>query len=204
MSQTKAGGARAAATRAKNAREKMLDGREQAFVLHYMGAAKRNGTEAALLAGYAASGDRGQARRRAHEILKRPHVVIAIERETELRNERLSYTADDVLRELLRLKVDAELVSARAPTALRIRLDTLKTIGDHVAVGAFRRQLGLSAPNGGPIETADLAALASLSDEELDQLERARSILDRAAGGVPEVSDVGGDPGGEGTTSQEP
>lgn len=174
--------------------------KERAFVLHYLGAANRNGTEAALMAGWAV-GNRPGACRYASEVLQRPHIVAEIQRLTEARNERLGYTADDVLRELLRLKTDVETLSERSAPAMRTRLDVLKTIGDHVAVGAFRRNVGLSSPSGGPIETVDHAALAGLSDEELDQLERGRAILDRIAGRSAEVPDVGADQGGEGEAS---
>ena len=173
-----------------------LSERERTFVGHYLGAAARNATEAAVLTGYG-NGNRNNAKNYAVEIMRRPHVQAEIQKQTEERNERLQITADDVLRELLVLKVDCENVGRSAP-ALRTRLDVLKTIGDHVAVGAFRKQVGLSSPSGGPIETADVAALASLSDEELDQLERARAIIDRVAGKPAEVPDGGGDTGGEG------
>jgi len=176
---------------------------ERAFVLHYLGAANRIATDAALMAGWG-KGVRGAARRYAYQVMQRPHIQAEIERQTEARNARLAVTADDVLRELLILKVDAE-INGKSGPALRTRLDVLKTIGEHVNVGAFRRMVGLSNPSGGPIQTEDVAALARLTDEELDQLERARSILDRAGGpptAAPAVSEHGGDTGGEGAAPQ--
>lgn len=175
--------------------------KERAFVLHYLGAANRNGTDAALLAGWA-QGNRAGARRYACEVMARPHIVAEIQRLTEERNARLAITAEDVLRDLVILKVEAEVMPKSVQT-MKLRREVLKDIGDHIAVGAFRRQVGLSSPTGGPIETADAEWLANATDEELDDLERARSIIDRRAGRSPEVPDGGSDPSGEGTPSQD-
>lgn len=197
---SRAGAEKTAAIRRHSGRdEEGFTEKERAFVLHYIGAARRNATEAALLAGWG-KGNRRAAGRYAYAAMSRPHLIAEIQRQTELRNERLSVTADDVLRELLVLKVDAERLSHKSAPALRTRLDVIKTIGDHVGVGAFRRQVGLSAPNGGPIETVDLAALAKLTDEELDQVARVRAILDRVL--PSEGSDRSGDPGGAGAASE--
>jgi len=201
MANNQAGAVKGAATRAKNERERPLSEQEQEFVLHYLGAANRNATEAVILAGYQVR-DRMVARAKAGTIMARPRVIAEIEAQTEARNERLKVTADDVLRELLVLKVDAEISSQKSVQAMRIRLDTLKTIGDHVSVGAFRRMVGLSNPNGGPIETVDVMDLSGLSDEELEDIDRARAILDRRTGANAEVSDRRPDQGGEGTAPE--
>jgi len=173
---------------------------EKAFVLHYLGVANRNATEAAVLAGYG-RGNRDSAKKQGCEILQRPHVIEYIDKITQERNQKLRVTADDVLRELMILKVDAE-TEKRTLGALKMRREILKDIGDHVAVGAFRRNVGLSAPNGGPIEVADLAMMAELTDDELDQLEKARAILDRISPASAAGSDRGSDSSGTGATPQ--
>jgi hypothetical protein len=53
--------------------------------------------------------------------------------------------------------------------------------------------------NGGPIQTADAAWLATATDEELDALEQARAIIDRASG----RADRGGDQGGTGAAPED-
>lgn len=204
MGQTSAGARKAAVTRKGNRERKDKAGRdaqgwtvqERAFVLHYVGAAKFVATEAAVLAGWGSS-SRDQARKYASQVMKRPHIIAEIQRIMEERSEKLAITADDVLRELAILKVDAEVLPKSVQT-VKARREILKDIGEHVNVGAFRRQVGLSNPNGGPIETVDVMDLSGLSDEELDQLERARTILDRVAGRPPAVPDRDADQGGEG------
>jgi hypothetical protein len=153
---------------------------ERAFVLHYLGAANRIATDAALLAGYG-KGQRGTARRTGSDLMQRPHIVAEIERVTAERNERLGITAEDVLRKLLVIETEAVLLG-RNTQALKLRREVVKDIGDHVAVGAFRKQVGLSNPNGGPIETADAAWLATATDEELEAIAVARAIIDRRSG----------------------
>jgi len=175
---------------------------ERAYVLYYMGAANRIGTEAALMAGYG-KGSRGAAKRYAYELMQRPHIVAEIERLTAERNERLQYSSDDVLRDMLILKTETELLPNRNAPIMRTRLDILAKIGDHVGVNAFRKQVGLSSPTGGPIEHVDAAWLADATDEELDALEHARSIIDRRAGATNAIPDGSGDTGGEGTAPEE-
>lgn len=201
MANTLEGGRKGAATRAKNKREMPLTEPEREFVLHYLGAAKRNGTEAVLLSPFNIT-NRNSARAKAYAIMARPRVIAEIEAQTEARNERLQYTADDLLRELLVLKADAEVASRKSNPAMRIRLDTLKAIGEHVNVGAFRRMVGLSNPRGGPIETVDVMDLSGLTDEELEEIDRARAILDRRTGANATLSDRSADQGGEGTAAE--
>lgn len=181
-----------------------LNHREQAFVRHYLGAANQNGTEAAILAGYSPNGGREGARRIAYDLRRRPMILDAIEAGIEARNARLDVTADDVLREIVILKADAEGLPKNSP-ALRTRLDILKTLGDHVRVNAFRKQIGIASPTGGPIELLDHAALAKLTDEELQTLERAREIMDRIAGqssNGAQASDGVDDPRGNGAEAE--
>lgn len=170
--------------------------KERLLVLHFMGAGNRSITESSILAGYG-NGNRRQAQKYGSEVMARPHVIAEIERLTELRNAKLRITADDILRDLVILRSDAEFLPKSVQT-IKARREILKDLGDHVAVGAFRRNVGLSAPNGGPIETVDLAALADLSDEELEKIAVAREILDRIAVKPRGVADDGADQGGEG------
>lgn len=171
---------------------------ERLFVLHFMGAGNRSIGQSALLAGYG-KGSLRTAQKSGSDVMARPHVMAEVERLTELRNAKLRITADDVLRDIVILRTDAEYLPKSVQT-IKTRLDILKTLGEHVAVGAFRRQVGLSSPNGGPIEHFDLAAMAMLSDEELETLERAREIMDRATGRSSDaVPNGGADQGGEGT-----
>jgi hypothetical protein len=183
------------APRSKRDAEGLTD-RERLFAMHYVGAAGRSGTRAYLMTG--TTGNYNTAKRESHKFLQKLPVIQLIDRLTEERNERLNFTADDVLRELIVLKTDVEALGAKSAPALRTRLDVLKTIGEHVEVRAFRRQVGLSSPTGGPIQVEDLS---HLSDEELEAVERAREILDRRSGSTGDASDpdAGGDPGGEGT-----
>lgn len=179
-----------------------INPKEREFVLHYFGAANRIATDAALMVGWG-KGNRSAARNYASDVMARPHVIAEVERIQTERAQRLAYNADDVLRDLLVLKTDVEAAASKSGPAMRTRLDVLKTLGEHISVGAFRRQVGLSAPGGGPIETVDLAKLASLSDEELDQLERARAILDSLSGGSAAPADDSGDSSGEGAPTQD-
>jgi len=174
---------------------------ERLFVLHFMGVGNRSIGDSALMAGYG-KGNCRAAQKYGSEVLSRSHVMAEIDRLTELRNEKLRITADDILRDLVILRTDAEFLP-KSVQSIKARREILKDLGDHVAVGAFRRNLGLSAPGGGPIETVDLAALAQLNDEELETLERAREIMDRAAGRNPvSLPDGGADQGGEGAPPQ--
>jgi len=174
---------------------------ERLFVLHYMGVGNRVIGQSALLAGYG-KGNLRNAQRAGSDVMARPHIMAEVERLTEARNEKLRITADDVLRDIVILRTDAEYLPKTTQT-IKTRLDILKTLGEHVAVGAFRRNVGLSSPTGGPIEHVDLAALADLTDQELETLERAREIMDRATGrGADAVPDGRADQGGEGTTPE--
>lgn len=190
-------------TRNKNGRhraddpERPLTEREQLFRMHYIGAANFVGAEAVIMAGYNVS-SRQRARDMAHDIMRRPAVARAIELEMESRNVRLRVTADDVLRDLIKLKAEASTLKATSAN-VKTKLSIIEKIGDHVDVNAFRKQVGLSSPTGGPIETADAAWLARASDEELDALEHARAIIDRRSGRNPDGADDDGDSGGEGT-----
>lgn len=51
------------------------------------------------------------------------------------------------------------------------KVKNLELLGKHVSVNAFRDQLGISNPAGGPIQ-ATIADLGKLTDEQLEQLER--------------------------------
>jgi hypothetical protein len=205
MANTKAGGVKGAATKAANARvargrikrdEGGFTSGERLFVLHYMGAGNRSIGQSALLAGYG-KGNLRTAQKYGSDLMRGAHVVAEIDRLTEQRNARLMVTADDVLRDLVILRADAEFLPTGVQQ-IRARREILKDIGDHVAVGAFRRNVGLSSPSGGPIEHVDLAALADLTDEELTQLERAREIMDRVAGRARALPNGSADQGGAG------
>jgi len=190
--------ARAARTRPVNKFPRDKDGFtaiERAFTLHYLGAARHNASEALRLAGSKAIGQSISVS--ASRMLNRPHVRAEVDRLIAQRNERLSITAEDVLRDLVILRDNARSLIEQDMPALRLQRDLIKDIGEHVSVGAFRRQVGLSAPNGGPIATYDIAALAQLTNEELDQLERARAIIDRVSPTAEDPAD-GGDQGGAG------
>lgn len=210
MANTKLGAQRGAATKAANARtargrvkrdaQGFTDG-ERLFVLHYMGAGNRQLGKSALLAGYGKGKER-MAGKYGSDLMQRPHVSAEIERLTILRNERLMVTADDVLRDLVILRSDAEFLE-KGVQSIKARREIIKDIGEHISVGAFRRNVGLSSPTGGPIESVDIAALANLTDEELNTLERAREIMDRAAGRSSDaVPDGGADQGREGTAPE--
>lgn len=194
---TKEETAKANAVRAANKgkRDKVLTEGERAFCLHYIGVALGNGAEAVRLAGFKHEKP-DQARRYAYELLRRPRVIAEIERLRSERAARLTVTADQVLADLVRVRDEARLLP-RASANLKVQLAAIEKIGEHIGVGAFRKNVGLSSPTGGPIETVDLASLANLSDEELDDLERARAIIDRLAGASP-VPDRGDDQSGEG------
>jgi hypothetical protein len=167
---------------------------ERAFCLHYCGAALGVGSRAAQLAGYNGSAP-ANFKRYAYEVLQRPRVVAEIERLRAARVERLSITADEVLLDLVAIRDKARLLPATSAN-LKVELSAVEKIGDHVGVAAFRKQLGLGGPGGGPIEIADAEWLATATDEELDHLERARSIIDRRAGVVSPDSDEGSDTSG--------
>jgi len=185
--------ARANATRAANKakRDKVLTEGERAFCLHYVGAALGNGAEAVRLAGFTHTKP-DQPKRYAHELLQRPRVIAEIERLRSERASRLTVTADQVLSDLVRVRDEARLLP-RGSANLKVQLAAIEKIGEHIGVGAFRKNVGLSSPTGGPIETIDLAAMAQLSDEDLDKLDAARDIIDRLAGRVEPDTDEGGD-----------
>ncbi|MEO7681788.1 MAG: terminase small subunit [Sphingomonas sp.] len=163
-----------------------LTANEHAFVLHYLGAANGVIFHAMRMAGYKSGSDRNM-RAEGHRVMARPRVIAAIEKEREFRAERLRFSADDVLREQLRVLREAELLpNASKLQGLKLRRETLKDIGEHVSVGAFRRNIGLSSPTGSAIQVEDVTQYEHLSDEELEALARAREILDRGAGHPPD------------------
>lgn len=190
--------AKANAARAANkpARDAELTEGERAFCLHYVGAALGNGAEAVRLAGFKRTTPQGP-KRYAYEILRRPRVIAEIERLRAEREQRAVVTADQVLADLMRVRDEARLLP-RGSANLKVQLAAIEKIGEHIGVNAFRKQVGLSNPSGGPIETLDIAAMARLSDEDLDVVERARDILDKLAGRTDADTDESGDQGGEG------
>jgi len=200
MANNQAGAVKGAATKAKNEREKPLTPQEQEFVLHYLGGAKRNATDAVIMAGYQVA-SRASANSKGATLMGRPRIIAEIQAQTEARNERLQYTADDLLRDLFVLKTDAEIASRKSNPAMRIRLDTLKTIGEHVNVNAFRKQIGLSNPEGGPIGVVDAEWLAQATDDELKKVEDAWAIINRLSGNSGPPS-TGGDQGGTGAATE--
>lgn len=173
-----------------------LTEKEALFIEHYLGAAAGNGRKAAEMAGYGGKPD--TLKKVAWNILKRPRVIEVMAEAREARSTTLVYAADDVLRELLQLLADAK---ALPKNSLRVRtvLAVLDKIGAHVAVNAFRQQVGLSNPAGGPIDVNHSIDLTGLTDDELEYVERAREAIDRANGGNP-VPDS--DPSGEATEVQ--
>lgn len=160
---------------------------ERLFIGHYLNAGLGKGAEAARLAGIGGKNPRGFA----YTLLQRPHVIAEIDRQMEARSQELRVSASDVLRDLVVLKTDAEQLGINVQT-VRARREILASIGDHVAVGAFRRNVGVSGPGGGPIEF-NVSILERATPEELSILERAREILDRLgalADGDPERGDA--------------
>lgn len=177
---------------------------QRLFVLYFIGEARQNSTEAAWMMGQYTT--RKSASQAGHRFMRYPEVAAEVKRLTDERNKRLEYTADDVLRDTLSIKRDADFMFAgpkgKTVGLLRTRLDIVKTAGDHVNVAAFRRQVGLSGPGGGPIEVVTAGLLAKLTDEELDIVERALAIINRYSPAA-EPADAGADQGGAATASED-
>jgi len=166
---------------------------DRAFAIHYVGAARGIAAHAAKMAGCQCANDVA-FRRRGYELMQRPTVIAEIDRLRIEAAARIEITAEDVLVDLVRVRDKARLLPPTSAN-LKVELTAIEKIGDHVGVMAFRKQLGLSNPTGGPIETVDLT---QFTDEELEALELARGIIDGRAGGDGDP-ERGGATGGEGT-----
>lgn len=137
-----------------------LTAKEDAFVLNLIGACNWNGKAAAIAAGFSPE----NAKSYAHQLLQKPKIIAAVTRAMEARNRDLAIDARYVLARLVGIEMDAASLGINVQ-ALRLRRDTLESIGKHVDVRAFRTQIGLGNPDGGPVESVDLS---QLSAEELD------------------------------------
>jgi hypothetical protein len=175
----------------------ILTEKEALFIEYYLGPAAGNGARAAKMAGY--SGNENTFKTTAAQILSRPRVIGVIQEYRDKRTEKLLFGANDVLYEMMTLLAEVKsLGPARTPALINARRAVIEKLGEHIDVGAFRRQVGLSSPTGGPIETVDAYDLATLSDEELGKLDAARAILDRHARTSPHTV-AGTDQPGAGT-----
>lgn len=167
-----------------------LTAKQRQFVVEYL--IDLNATQAALRAGYSARGAKDQA----WQLMQRPDITEAIEQAKEARNKRVQVDADYVLQRLTDIdQMDLAAIHGDDGKLLPIRqwpliwrqmvkevdmksgkvkfhdkLRALELIGKHVSVNAFRDQIGIGDPNGGPIQTVT-ADLGKLTDEQLEQLE---------------------------------
>lgn len=150
--------------------------KQRLFVDEYL--IDMNATAAAKRAGYSPT----SAHDIGYENLQKPAIVDAIGQAMAKRSGELHIDAKWVLIELASIHNDAK--DDKTSAGRRDRMRVLELIGKHVDVRAFRTQLGLSGPDGGPIEMN--WNLSALSDEELDLFERL----------LAKISLSGGDPAG--------
>lgn len=128
----------------------------------------------------------------AYEMLRKPHVAEAVERQIAGLNERAFVNKQWVLNRLVteygRSSEAAENGKGKGATAERGHaLRALEKIGQHVDVNAFRQQVGLGNPDGSNFD------YSALSLEELHALE---SLLVKASLGGGHA-DIAGAPGGD-------
>jgi phage terminase small subunit len=168
-----------------------LTAKQRRFVVEYL--VDLNATQAAIRAGYAVKGAKDQA----WQLMQRPDIVGAIEQAKDERNKRVQVDADYVLQRLTDIdQMDLAAIHGDDGKLLPIRqwpliwrqmvkevdmksgkvkfhdkLRALELIGKHVSVNAFRDQIGIGDPSGGPIQTNTTVDLRNLSDDQLEQLE---------------------------------
>lgn len=124
-----------------------LTPKEDAFVREYL--IDLNATGAAERAGYG-----GRAKQTGYELLRRPRVAVAVQAAIAKRAERVELSAEWVLRELMDNVRDA-----RAAADFMAANRALELLGKHLAL--FPDKLNI-----------DFRAVATMSDEELDQTAR--------------------------------
>lgn len=172
--------ARAASAHKKNTE---LTERERRFAFHWMASARGNSAEAARLAGVPPK----VAAKEGCRMLKIAKVQALIEAERRRRETKLQISADDVLIDLAFVREEARALLKENPVAgLKLILAATDKIGDHISVGAFRRQVGIGNPDGTPIEF-------NLSGFSTDEKTAFLEFLRRA---VPALVDGGEAPSG--------
>lgn len=148
---TARGKARTAKARAASLHSKSteLTERERRFAFHWMASARGNSAMAARLAGVPAKISAKEGCR----MLKLGKVQALIERERQRRETKLQISADDVLIDLVFVREEARnLAATNAVAGLKLLLSATEKLGDHISVGAFRRQVGIGNPDGTPFE----------------------------------------------------
>ncbi|AZD84996.1 Phage terminase small subunit [Pseudomonas chlororaphis subsp. aureofaciens] len=160
-----------------------LTAKQRQFVVEYL--IDLNATQAAIRAGYAAKGAKDQA----YQLMQNPKVLEAIHAAMAERNKRVQVDADYVLQRLTDIDQmdlaaihddDGKLLPIRqwpqiwrqmvkevdmksGKVKFHDKLRALELIGKHVSVNAFREQIGIGDPAGGPIQHV----ARNLSDDEL-------------------------------------
>lgn len=138
---------------------RVLTDQEMTFVLSLIGSCAWNGTAAARAAGVTEA----SARTRASEWLAMPAIANAITEAMAERAAKLKIDADFVLLHLVSLYHETVQLP-KGVASIRLARDMLETIGRHVDVRAFRTQIGIANPMGGPVEED----ISCLDDEELE------------------------------------
>lgn len=143
---------------------------DREFVREYL--IDLNAKQAAIRCAYYPSPQ--SAHKNAWRIMRRGVILKAIAQAMAARAEALGITAQTILSEAFRSYLLA--IEARNFTAAA---RFLEMAGKHVDVQAFRTNIGVSGPDGGPIQVEDLSVL---DDDELEAYGRiARKLAGRAA-----------------------
>lgn len=138
-----------------------------------------NGTRAAIRAGYAESGAHVQASR----LLKQPKIQEELQRLIDERSEETKIDAAYVLRQAVKIhercmqeirpftdRKGRQLYSEDGEPLFvfdaRGAAKGLELVGKHVGVQAFKEQLGLSGPEGGPVEIRRVIVDPGEQDEQ--------------------------------------
>ena len=153
-----------------------LTPKQEAFCRHYI--VDMNATQAAIHAGYSKS----SAAVAGSDNLRKPNIVAAIKMLKAERVERVTVTADEVVRELASVALipvdDPRLVEG--PVKPADKLKALDLLGKHL--GMFKEIKEISGPDGGPIEIAN-ATLRREVAQFLEPLEPKRIGMDPEPGG---------------------
>jgi phage terminase small subunit len=154
-----------------------LTAKQAAFVAEYL--IDLSATKAAIRAGYSAK----TANRIGPELLTKPAVAEAVAQAQAERAERTKIDADYVLRQAVKLHErcmqeiepftdrKGEQVYDKDGNPLYVfnasgAAKALELVGKHVGVQAFREQVGLGGPDGGPIRTETRTWREVLREEE--------------------------------------
>ena len=150
-----------------------LTAKQQRFIEEYL--IDLNATQAAIRAGYSGK-TAGQI---GGENLNKPEIQAAIAVAQAKRSEETAIDAAYVLRQAVKLhercmsEIEPDAVEGVFKFNAAGAAKALELVGKHVGVQAFRDQIGLSDPNGGPV--AMTLDTSKLSDTVLAELMAARN-----------------------------